>query len=364
MLPIEKVVAELERVEGVPALTAYLRTDGFRGVRMELAASLSTQLEPVRKRLPWRGPEAAAFEAEARVVEARLPTLLCGQRGVAIFSCSRQGLFRSVPLDVALPASAQWGERFALKPLVAALERAERVLFLLVGRDRARAFRVIWDEIEELAPPAHAVPPEQDLPGRAGVTAALALVEERVVRERGERLLVGGEPSGVALLPELVPPALAQRLEACGPLAIDAPTTRVLEVVLERLWHTQRERDDELVEELLRAAVRGQAAVGAGRVAEALAVGDIKRLVVPEGLHLGGGECPSCGLLVPAPAPDDCPACGAALRAVPDLVERIEARVVRGGGRIDEVGGQAAATLAEHEGIGAFLRSPLPPGRG
>ncbi len=46
-----------------------------------------------------------------------------------------------------------------------------------------------------------------------------------------------------------------------------------------------------------------------------------------------------------------------ALEAEADLVERIEARVTRGGGSIDEVGGQAAATLAEHEGIGAFLRS-------
>ncbi len=256
------------------------------------------------------------------------------------------------------------GERFALKPLLAALERAERVLFLLVGRDRARAFHVIWDEIEELPPPEGVAPRDQELPGRAGVAVAVEVLEEHAARERTERLLVGGAPDVVALLPELLPASIARRLEACGPVPSDAPATRVLEVVLERLWHTQRERDDQLVEELLGAVTRGQAAVGAGPVAQALAVGDVKRLVVPEGLHLGGGECPSCGLLAPAPAPDACPTCGAALRVVPDLVERIEARVARGGGSVDEVGGQAAATLAEHEGIGAVLRAPHSAGRG
>ncbi len=109
MLPIETIVAELERVEGAPALSAYLRTDGFRGVRLEPEVALAALLEPVRKRLPWRGPEAAAFEAEARILEARLPTIVPGQRGVAIFSCYRRGIFRSVPLDVAIPGAAQWG---------------------------------------------------------------------------------------------------------------------------------------------------------------------------------------------------------------------------------------------------------------
>ncbi len=362
MLPIETASAELERVEGAPALTAYLRTDGFRGVRTELEPALTELLEPVRKRLPWRGPEAVAFEAERKAVQQRLPSVLSGQRGVAVFSCSQRGVFRAVPLDVPIPASAQWGERFALKPLVTALERAERVLFLLVGRERARLFRCVWDEIEELPGPS-GVAPESE-PGHGGAVQAARSLGDLLPHGRADRLLVAGDAGGMALLPELLPADVARRLEACGPLPGNASATRVLEVVLERLWRTQRERDDRLVDELLRAVDRGQAAVGAGPVAEALAVGEVRRLVVPEGLHLGGGECPTCGMLAPAPAPHFCPACGGALRAVMDLVERIEARVTRGGGSVEEVGGQAAATLAEHEGIGAFLRSPLAPAGG
>ncbi len=361
MLPIETVVAELERIEGAPALTAYLRTDGFRGVRAEPGAALAALLEPVRRRLPWRGPEAEGLQAEARALEAELPSVVLGQRGVALFSCSRRGFFRSVPLDVPIAAAAQWGERFALKPLSSALERAERVVFVLLDLERARLFRAIWDEIEELPAPGS---PAAGLPGRVGPTSAAQLLADLLARGRADRLLAGGDAVAIGILRELLPAVAGTRLEACEALPIDAPATRVLEVVLERLWRTQRERDDHLVDELLRAAEHGQAAVGAGPVAEALAIGDVQRLVVPEGLQLGGGECPACGMLTPAPTPHFCPACGAALRPLPDLVERIEARVARGGGRIDEVGGQAAAVLAEHEGIGAFLRAPQPSGRG
>lgn len=350
MLPIESVLAELGRFDGAPTLTVYLRTDSFRGVPLQLAAALAELVEPVRSQLPWRGQEAAAFEAEVRVVQDRLASVLPGQRGMAVFSCSRRHFYRALPLEVAIPATVRWGGRFSLKPLQAALERAERVYFLLLGHERTRLFRIMWNEIEEPAQPASVDP--------AGAAALLTAV---VRRERVDRLLVGGAPAMLPRLAELLPAEMARRLEECGPLPIDAPSSRVLEAALECLWRTQRARDERLVDDLLHAVARGQAAVGPGAVAEALAVGDVGRLVVPEGLHLGGGVCPGCGLLSPAPAPHFCPACGGPLRTVTDLVERMEARVARGGGSIDEVGGHAAATLAEHEGIGAFLRSPPVP---
>ena len=364
MLPIETVVAELHRLDGGPALSAYLRTDGFSGVQAELGVALAGVLKPVREHLPWRGPAAAAFEREVKAVEARLPSVVPGQRGVALFSCSRHELFRWVPLDVPLAASAHWGERFALKPLLSALDRAERVLFLLLSDERVRLFRTLWGEIEEVAPPPGIIP-RADLPPASAPMGRAAAIAAQVARsERVDRLLAGGDPAVVGALRELLPAELAQRLEACGALPADAAPAQVLEVVLERLWRTQRERDDRLVEELLCAVARGQAAVGPGAVAKALAVGDVGRLVVPEGLHLGGGECPTCGMLAPAPMPHFCPACGGPLRIVPDLIERIEARVTRGGGSVDEVGGHAAATLAEHEAIGAFLRLPPVPAGG
>jgi len=365
MLPIEVVVAELERQEGSPALTVYLRTDGFRGVRTDLSAELAQLLEPVRKRLPWRGADAAALEMEARLVEARLESVLPGARGVAVFSSSRAGVFRLVPLDVPVPASAHWGEHFDLKPLRAALDAAPRLLVAVLDRERARFFRVTWGEIEEMAmSPVPAVAPGEGEPAWAHVAHAAEMLRHLTQNARADRLLVCGGADVVAELRRILPGELAERLECCAESGTDATAERVLESVLEQLWRTQHERDSRLVDELLRAVREGQAAMGAGNVTEALAVGDVQRLVVPEGLHLGGGECPMCGMLAAAPMPRFCPACGAPLHEVGDLVERLEVRVARGGGTIDEVGGQAAALLAEHEGIGAFLRVPLVPSGG
>lgn len=359
MLRIESLVAELERLERGPALTVYLRTDAFGGVAADPARELAAVLERLRRSLRGVGSHAPAFELEAESMAARIGNVALGTRGVAVFSCSRRMRFNSVPLEAPLPAGAYWGDRFELAPLEAALARADRALVLLLDSTRARLFRVMWHEIEE-ARPLRAADGEVDgLSGEAALRAHVGRAAETLRHlTRGLKvdvIVVGGAADAVAMLQEMLPGDVRERLDRCDDLPVDAPAARVLEASLEAIWRAQRQRDGRLVDELLSAASAGRAAVGPGAVVEALASGDVRRLVVPEGLHLRGGECSGCGLLAPALTPV-CAACGAPLRPVPDLVQRMEERVTGAGGEVDEVGGQAAAVLAEHDGLGAFLR--------
>jgi len=364
MLRIEGVVSELERLERGPALTVYLRTDAFGGAAADPRGELHTVLELLRRSLGAGTGEthAPAFEIEAEALAERMGAVPLGSRGVALFSCSRRLLFHAVPLDLPLHSAAYWGDRFELAPLRSALDRAERVLVLLVDERQARLIRVMWGELEEAQPllaappaPANGLPAGAPLSLQAHVGRVAEAVRHLTQSKRVDRILAGGDAGAMTLLRELMPGELTQRLEVCPELPADASAERVLQCALELLWRTHRERDDRLVEELLQAAARGQAAVGPGAVAEALASGDVGRLVVPEGLHLLGGECSACGLLAPVLTPV-CLACGAPLRLVGDLVERMEERVAGAGGEVEEVGGQAAAVLAEHQGMGAFLR--------
>ncbi len=361
MLPIERVAVELERWGGGPGLTLYLRTDRFRGEALDLRAELDRAARALARRLARRGVDPAGLEAEAREVAGRLPEVRPGARGLAVFSSAERGIFRALPLDVAIAPGAYWGEGFAVGPLVRALARSPRVVVALARLGRIRFFRVFWGDIEEAGEVCAAVGEDEAGPSLGRATSAL---RDLVHAEPVECVLMGGDLRALAAWREVLPDDLASRVERCPWLAATATPAQVLEAALEAMCRRRQAEDERLVEELLRAAESGAAAIGPDAVAEAVGVGEAGRLVVPEGFHLPGSECGACGLLAPVGGPEHCPACGARLRVVPDLVERMEERITEAGGRIEEIGGHPAALLAEHEGIGAFLRGPVTIGAG
>ena len=361
MLPIERIAAQLAGTKEGRGLTVYLRTDRFRGGRLDLRRELDLAVSALARRLIRRGADPGELEAEAGLVVARLEEVRAGSRGLALFSCAARGIFHALPLDAPVIPGAHWGEGFALGPLARALAQTPRVVVALVRLGRIRFFRVLGGEVEEAGEVCAAVGEDEPGPSLGRATAALRSL---LRAEPVACVLLGGDARAVGAWREMLPDDLGARVERCARLRVDAKPAEVLEKALEELWRMKRTRDEQLVDDLLRAADAGLAAIGPEAVAEAVGVGEAGRLVVPEGFQLPGVECSACGLLAPAGAPEHCPVCGARLLTVPDLVARMEERVTDAGGSIEEIGGQPAAQLAEHEGIGAFLRGPRTVGAG
>ena len=361
MLPIERIAAQLAGTKAGCGLTVYLRTDRFRGGRVDLRRELDLAVSALAHRLARRGADPGGLEAEAALVVSRLEEVRPGSRGLALFSCAAGGIFHALPLDAPVISAAYWGEGFDLGPLARALARTPRMVVALARPGRIRFFRVFGGEIEDAGEVCAAVGEDEPGPSLGRATAALRRLLQA---ESVERVLVGGDVRVLGAWREVLPDDLGQRVERCPRLRADAKPAEVLERALEERWRMKRAQDEQLVDDLLRAADAGLAAIGPDAVAEAVGVGEAGRLVVPEGFQLPGWECSACGLLAPAGAPEHCPVCGARLLTVPDLVARMEERVADAGGSIEEIGGQPAALLAEHEGIGAFLRGSLSVGAG
>jgi len=103
---------------------------------------------------------------------------------------------------------------------------------------------------------------------------------------------------------------------------------------------------------------RGRRTIGGGRkrVRDALYMAAVQTLVVADGVRVAGSECPVCGRLVPGRVAT-CPACGASMRAVHELVHRAMERAREQAGRVEVVHGAAARRLLEAGGgLGALLR--------
>jgi len=82
--------------------------------------------------------------------------------------------------------------------------------------------------------------------------------------------------------------------------------------------------------------------------------GRAQTLVVSEGFHLEGYRCTNCQNLTLSGDSNHCTVCGAALEAVPDVVELAVGETMRRGGEVEVV--RSHPSFEKHGGMGAYLR--------
>jgi peptide subunit release factor 1 (eRF1) len=79
-------------------------------------------------------------------------------------------------------------------------------------------------------------------------------------------------------------------------------------------------------------------------------------MVYAAGFAPKGGRCANCGMLF-ARGDGPCDYCGAAIKPIDDLLERMVERALEQDSKIEEVGGNAALRLQQQAGgIGGILR--------
>jgi len=251
------------------------------------------------------------------------PSHLPGLPGVALFACQRLDLFTVVPLGRVHRNRVTVDRRPALLELFDAQETLDRYLAVVLDRKHARFFAVAADGAEEVSGMASPTrrggrfrSDRRDAPGWGERQYHNRIASEKnrhyaATAEELARLARTEHPAGLAVmgptehttaLLDFLPHGLRDRLMGVARLN---PTTTDPAEVAEATWLLQAEweRSDEatLVEAVEAGVSTGWARNGLPATLSALAKGQVRVLVVPEGLEAAGFRCQKSSRLVASP---------------------------------------------------------------
>lgn len=277
-------------------------------------------------------------------------------RGVAIFRSSGAGLDEQLALPGPVRDRALLADGPYLRPLEAMIEHYPRYCVAVVGRRLGSIFRFsmgeleTWEEMraEEIRKANYGGftgYDEQHVRARAEEVAAkhFRAVARRLAalmrdEDAFDLLVVGGSEAHVAATIEALPADVLARL--AGSFTID-PGTMTPATVLDhaRRVAADREAAEErsLVAELFDAAGSGSNAVlGLEEVCAAAGNRAIGELFVQADAVTPGSVCDTCGR-ISCDRDGPCPVCGAPVRPVPDVVDRLGDAVRAAGGRVRHI---------------------------
>lgn len=372
MLPTERLLESIQSFDsgGEPALSLYLLTDPSR----EAGRNLDAQIRGLVAGLVDEAvaPELrAAFEADTAAAREAVARLGRPPRGLAVFSCAARGFLAVVPLALPFEPTAEYGDVLQLRPLLAALDEYEHTAVVLTDKSRARFFRVFLGEIEDVLELDDEVPGRHAQGGysqrkfqrdhelhvywheRRVADALLAWLR----REPMDRILLGGPTEAITELRRLLPPRLNDRADELPGVSLHTSAPEVLHAVLDTSEGLERNRELALVDRLGEAMGAGRALAGAEDVARAVDTGAVAVLLVAAGLEMAGRRCLDCEALLSGGTSGACSVCGVGrTEAIGDFANRLVARVIQQGGRIEEVRDEAARRLTALGGLAALLR--------
>ncbi len=351
----------------------YLDVDGRRYPHAEYV----TVFKDLAKR---RRPAETADREQVRSVEEDLRRteefLLhrfdrAGWRAVAVFSCSAEGLFRTVPLPVSVRDRLVVEPLAYGRPLQAILESRRRIAVVLADQRRARILESVLGRIRTLEEVEHDVPQRVRAGGYQGYEekriarhvaahhhAHYRDVAERLFaihrRERFDHVVLAGPKEDVAALEGHLHPFLQDRL--AGRIVADMTLTRPelarklaeIEVAIER-----KETDGRLAKLFEQAGRGGLGVVGLPKTLTALSRGQTHSLFVRDGFEVPGQVCLKCRVL--GVEEQVCPHCEQKMAAVEDVIDEAVEEALRQGATVHTVPADREDFLNAGS-IGAFLR--------
>jgi peptide subunit release factor 1 (eRF1) len=376
MKNVIRAIDQLSRFDtgGRRVLSLYLATDPSRGPGQNLRAQVRDLLHPLTETRADGAEDRQALETEMQTVADYIDRLAERPRGLALFTSGPLGLFEALPLAIAPEPRADWARRVNLRPLISLLDEHEPTIVLLVDKERARIFRWLLDSIEEVASFEDEVPVKHSQGGESQknfqrhheehvlqhVRRAVDALERHAAEDGIRRIAIGGPAEVLSHVRRMFPQQLKSLL--AGELAVPlfASAAQVLEAARAVEGDWESEEEIRLVADLNERVGRGRAVLGTHDVVNAVVQQRVRILVFSERASLPGARCTNCAILFGMPAPGTCPACGGEIERVDDLLDLLASRVLQLGGNIEEVRGQAAMNLNEHDGVGALLYYPAP----
>jgi peptide chain release factor subunit 1 len=370
---IEAIVGR-KAVPDSPVLSLYLDIDQSKASNLNrrFEASLKSMLRSIEARLDER--QLKSFSADAEPVRHYVSGLEPRAKGLIVFSDDSENFFWPREIQAPVRNHARWTDTAYILPLLEILDEYERYGVVLVDKAHARLFTVFIGEIEEhydaLAPASvrhikttgtDHILSENRFQSKADMHVHwhlknVAEMLDKLLDHYGfDRLLLAGPVEATGELQHLLSKRVRGRVVERLSLPIKASAHEVLEEALRVERQVERQIEKQIVEELIAADGHHPVILGLERTARALCEQRVWRLIYANGFSPSGGQCANCSMLF-ARTDGFCDYCGAAIKPVDDLLERMVERVLEQGGKVEEVENDAAIRLQQTGGIGAVLR--------
>ncbi len=345
-----------------PVTSVYLDTD--------LSKQLKDQAKLVLRDLLEKARDEGAHDEDLQRITRYVDFEYDWQgRGLIVFSCQADGLWRPVPVPVPLKTQVYVGDKAYLKPLAKLLDQYAPYGVVLVDQEGGRMFLVdmggVVRQEESLGEPikhqkqggwsATRWQRHVDRLAYNNLKAAAEATARFCAANGCQRLILGGTEENTARFHDLLPTPLRQAVVGTVPLGMAAGSPEVVERSREILADSEEQRERELVERVITYARSGGTAVlGLADTLFALQEGRVMTLLVEEGFKAPGIVCPSCDYLS-VNETERCLFCGT-MQAVPagDVVERAVHKALLQDARVEVIAGSPALAQAGH--IGALLR--------
>jgi len=297
-------------------------------------------------------------------------------RGVAIFSCAPQKIFRVYPLAIPVPDLIHISDRPSLGVLARLLDSFGGYGVILVDKQGARAFSfhlgvlqeqegVLGEEVKQVKHGAattvvggrgsgHSVGRRIDTLIERNMKESADFAVKFFEINRVRRIMIGGTDENVALFRSLLPKSFQSLVVGTFPIAINANHGEVLEKALQIGQEVNVQREHDLIQDLITRSAKGaDAVVGLEKTLEAASSDRIATLVVLQGYQQPGYRCENCSFLF-VNSQETCPSCGGEIRQIPDVINVAVSRTLRTAGDVVVI--TANQELEKSGKVGAFLR--------
>ena len=379
-MDMKSEIKRLARIEEgpYPFLSLYLDTkwddeQQRERIRLFTKSQLKTIYDQLKDREVWR----KAFIEDQKQIEKYVEGLVRraydeGVNGLAIFSCSGNGIFLTYPSIVPFENECFISNLPTLQPLVRLSSQYQNTLAVMVETDSARLFEVSLEGLMAEFSIESYVPGRHDQGGWAQMRYQRHIKDHmdkhhKEVAEQLTELFDSGKWKRVVLIGQdriianfraFLPERIKQQIADAFSIDFSEERSKVLKRLFERLLQKERQEVSRQIEELKeRTPKGGLSTFGLNASLEALNGGQVQTLYLLTSFSHSGGKCRRCGVFVQIPSTSDpsphCPLCKGEMRIV-KLGEEMTRSALRQDGDVKWV--EENAILKESDGVGASLR--------
>lgn len=365
------------RGDGYPVLSVFIGVGPAIGELRAVTPRLKDLLRPISEHAATldRGSEMSLRSDINTIVLAGERLVGDPGHGIAVFSCHERGLFEIINLPARVRDRAIVEAVPYLLPLRAMLEEMHRFAAAVLDHRRAEIFEFHLGELEHWEQLNPEEVRKSNYGGFGGYSehrtrAHAGEVAHRHFRDVAARLndlrrdaksfdllIVGGLREAVDGLVGALDNETRKLLAGTFPIDLRTMTPAVVAEQCRSIAEAHDAAEQSaLVDNLVDAAKSGGPAVfGLEWVLDAINQKAVQTLVVDTRDTVPGGVCLECGWLSAASS-GSCPACGARIAQIPDIVDASAHAVIHSGGSVRHI--LADTPLADSR-LGALVRFPV-----
>ncbi|HEX7995008.1 MAG TPA: hypothetical protein VF506_13885 [Streptosporangiaceae bacterium] len=343
------------RADGPAVLSVYLGVPVDVGEHRGLPARARELIKAAASQEPRsNGRQVGAVDVEAIINAIGQDSQEWLGHTVAIFACSRIGLFQTVPLPRGGTDQAVIADRPHIRPLLAALQRNPAYRAAVVDTKHAWILHISDDNIETVAERTGTGVRSPGFGGWYGLEAYR--VQQRIMElskqhfrdtisilthhedRSGWPLVLGGHDNEITQFLGLLPRTVRQNV--AGSFNVDLQTAtpgRVRELARPVIANWIEHNEASLVADTLDQPPDVAVCTDLDKCLAASRAGAIAQLIIPDDVLVPGFACSSCGALGSRAGDCDCEDPGECCKPVTDLLDELANRTLDGGGQVISV---------------------------